>query len=142
MKDRIIDKIREIETLCEELASICPKRFGEYDSDIRSKAACERYVERIVESFVDIAFLIIRLKALSPPDDEKGSFDRLAQEGIITPDLAERLKDAKGMRNILAHQYGMIDDRIVFDAVSDEIPRDAKELIITVKDALKTELIW
>lgn len=138
MKERIIDKIREIEVLCEELASICPKSFGEYNSDIRSKAACERYVERIVESFVDIAFLIIRIKVLSPPDDEKGSFDRLAQEGVITRDLAERLKDAKGMRNILAHQYGTIDDRIVFEAVSDEIPRDARELIITVKKALKT----
>ncbi|MBI2139232.1 DUF86 domain-containing protein, partial [Candidatus Woesearchaeota archaeon] len=53
------------------------------------------------------------------------------------PDLlSERLKDAKRMRNILAHEYGEVDDEIIFHAVKEEMPRDIKEFISLIKKSL------
>ena len=38
------------------------------------------------------------------------------------------------MRNIIAHEYGKIDDKIVFEAITEELERDVKEFIKKVKE--------
>jgi hypothetical protein len=38
----------------------------------------------------------------------------------------------KGMRNILAHEYGKINDELVFEAITGEITADAEEFIASV----------
>ena len=77
------------------------KNFNEYVNDPKTKAACERYFEKIIEAVVDLAFLIIKEQGLKLPEEEKEAFDILALEKIIDKELAEKLKDAKGMRNIM-----------------------------------------
>ena len=37
------------------------------------------------------------------------------------------------MRNILAHEYGEVDDEIVFNAVTEELEKDAIEFIKNIK---------
>jgi len=121
---RVNDKINEIETYLNELEEFLPKNFEIYKKDIKTRAACERYFEKIIEAVVDLAFLIIKIRKYKIPEDDKEAFDILANEEIITIDLAERLKDAKGMRNIIAHQYGKIDDNIVFLSITSELIND------------------
>ena len=89
----------------------------------------------IVEAAVDLAFLIIKDKNLKTPEEDKESFDILAKEKLITEELAAKLKDAKGMRNILAHQYGNVDDKVVFYSITEEIVEDVNKFIDTVKKA-------
>ncbi|MCH7723429.1 MAG: aminotransferase class I/II-fold pyridoxal phosphate-dependent enzyme [Bacteroidetes bacterium] len=48
-------------------------------------------------------------------------------------DLEEKLKEAKGMRNIIAHEYGKIDDVLVFEAVTEELIPDVKEFLNSVR---------
>ena len=114
---RIKDKIEEIEAYLTELSEITPKDFEEYFGDSKTKAACERYFEKIIEAVIDLAFLIIRDKDLKIPEEDKEAFDVLSEKGIIPEKLAEKLKDAKGMRNLIAHEYGSIDDEIVFHSI-------------------------
>ena len=41
------------------------------------------------------------------------SFTVLADHGVIEPELAARMRSAAGLRNLLAHQYGIVDsDRL------------------------------
>jgi uncharacterized protein YutE (UPF0331/DUF86 family) len=131
MKGRIQDKVREIESYLREMGRIHPKSLNEY-LDIKNKAACERYFEKIVEAVVDLAYLIIRDLKIETPEDDKIAFKRLAEEGIIADKLVEKLKDAKGMRNILAHEYGRINDSIVYNSLN-ELEKDVKELVKSVK---------
>jgi len=135
MKMRINDKISEIEKYLSELQEFIPSNFKRYLRDIKTKAACERYFEMIVEAAVDLAFLIIKDKNLKTPEEDKESFDILAKEKLITEELAAKLKDAKGMRNILAHQYGNVDDKVVFYSITEEIVEDVNKFIDTVKKA-------
>jgi uncharacterized protein YutE (UPF0331/DUF86 family) len=132
---RIDDKVEEIERLLDELATIVPTSQDDYASDLKTRAACERYFERIVSVIVDAAFLVVKSRGIKAPEDEKAIFDALATADIITPDLARRLKEAKGMRNILAHEYGVVDDEIVFHAITEELEKDAREFVTAVRTA-------
>ena len=126
---RINDKIDEIQEYISELEEIIPSDFESYQKDHKTKAACERYFEKIIEAIVDLAFLVIKDKGLKTPEEDKQAFDILAQESLISAKLAESLKDAKGMRNIITHEYGSIDDEVVFQAITGEIVDDAKQLL-------------
>ena len=126
---RIEDKISEINKFLEELESIIPSSFEEYRSSLEKKAACERYVEKIVEAATDLAFLIIKDRKLRIPQDDADAFNVLLDSRIIDKDLAAKLKNAKGMRNIISHQYGNIDDEIVFESIAKELGRDVGEFI-------------
>ena len=83
----------------------------------------------IIEATIDLAFMIIKEKGLRIPEEDKETFDILEKEQIITKELSAKLKDAKGMRNILSHQYGNIDDEIVFESITEELDRDVREFI-------------
>lgn len=126
---KIKDKIGEVEKYLGELGSIVPSNFKEYKQSFEKKAACERYFEKIIEAVVDLAFLIIKDKGLKIPEEDRETFDILAEEEIISGKLAAKLKDAKGMRNILSHQYGQVDDEIVFEAITEELDKDVIEFI-------------
>ena len=136
MEERINDKINEIEKYLEELERDMPENLEEYLADSRRKAACERHAERIIESIVDLAFLFAKHKKFDAPREEEGIFLVLASKEIISDELAKNLKEAKGMRNILAHKYGEVNDAIVFHAVSEELRRDAEEFIEKISEQL------
>ncbi|MBW2981996.1 DUF86 domain-containing protein [Candidatus Woesearchaeota archaeon] len=134
---RIKDKLEEIEEFLEELKDILPSSFDEYKRNFEKKAACERYFEKIIESIIDLAFLIIKEKGFKIPEEDKEAFDILTNENIISKELAKRLKDAKGMRNIIAHEYGKIDDELVFHSITEELEKDVLDLINSVKNILR-----
>ena len=112
-----------------ELSKIVPSEFDDYKSNKLVKAACERYFEKIVEAVTDIAFMVIVKRKLRVPEDDIDAFRILLEHKIINEELYKKLKQAKGMRNILAHQYGTINDKIVFEAISEELDKDVKKFI-------------
>lgn len=130
---RVEDKIEEIENYLSQLQDIVPDNFQAYDGDMKSKAACERYFEKIIEAVIDLAFLIIKDKGFRIPEEDKEVFDILSAEKMISKELASKLKGAKGMRNIIAHEYGKIDDRIVFESITEELMKDVREFIGNVR---------
>lgn len=136
MNSRIDDKIKEIHKFLGELLTIIPSNLEDYSNNLEKKAACERYAEKIIEAIVDLAFLIIKEKRFIIPENDLQVFDILVKENIIEEDLSERLKEAKGMRNILAHEYGEIYDEIVFTALTEELISDAENLIKQIKEKI------
>ncbi len=133
---RVLDKISEISRYLEELEEIVPATMEEYKSDLVKKAACERYVEKIMEAITDLAFLAIKAKRLRMPEDDADAFSILLESKVIDEALSKRMKYAKGMKNIIAHQYGRIDDETVFDAVREELGKDARQFVECVKKSL------
>jgi uncharacterized protein YutE (UPF0331/DUF86 family) len=132
---RIKDKIIEIEKFLEELETIIPNSIEEYSSSLEKKAACERYIEKIVESATDLSFLIIKAKKFRIPQDDADAFSILLENKIIDDKIAASLKNAKGMRNIIAHQYGKVDDEIVFHSITEEIVDDMNAFLDSIEKA-------
>ena len=137
LRERIEDKIKQIDEYIKEVESFKPSNLNEYLEDTQKKAACERYIEKISESAVDLAILFIRLKKLESPEDDDTSFQILAGSNIITQELARKLRDLKGMRNRLAHRYEEVDDKSIFEAVNKEIEKDINEFVNKIKNTIR-----
>jgi uncharacterized protein YutE (UPF0331/DUF86 family) len=68
---------------------------------------------RAVQLAVDMATHAVASAGLPPPTTMGESFDRLAEAGRISTDLARRLRGAVGFRNIAVHAYDRIDWTVV-----------------------------
>jgi uncharacterized protein YutE (UPF0331/DUF86 family) len=139
IKSRIDEKIEQINVFMEELFDFVPKdlELEDYKNDGKTKAICERYFEKIIEAAEDLAFLIMKYKDLKRPEYENEIFDILHKSNIISDILAKRLKDAKGMRNFIVHQYGKIDDVLIYHAIFEELEKDINEILNNIKEVIK-----
>jgi uncharacterized protein YutE (UPF0331/DUF86 family) len=135
--NRIDDKIEEILVFLEDLDEIIPESLDDYISNKEKKAACERYFEKILEAITDIAFYVIKMKGLRIPRDDGDSFEVLKENKIISDIFSKRLREAKSMRNIIAHEYGKIDDEVVFESIKEQLIPDVEEFIKQIKEFLK-----
>ena len=130
---RINEKINEIQKYLDELKETVPNTLEEYKSNKIVRAACERYFERVAEAVTDLAFIVITQKKFRIPEDDIDSFRILEENGVIDNELYNRLKDAKGMRNFIAHQYGQINNKLVYEAITEKLDKDIKEFIDKIK---------
>jgi len=126
---RINDKKGEINNFIKELQEVMPQDYEEYTTSTEKRLASERAFEKIIEATNDLAILIIKNQRIPLPTEDEKAFDILAKANIISKKSALKLKQAKGMRNILAHQYDNLDEEIIFEAIHDKIIHDVQKFI-------------
>lgn len=114
-RERILGKVAELDSYLSELRQILPKSFDEYVRSIEKRRACERLLQIAVEAAIDICAMLVQGLRLGLPAEEDDVFEKLAQHGVLSQKMVETLRRMKGFRNILVHEYGRVDDRIVFD---------------------------
>ena len=71
-------------------------------------------LERAIQGCVDLASHVIADADLPAPTTMAESFDQLQSLGVISAELASRMKKAVGFRNIAVHAYQRIDWEIVY----------------------------
>ena len=81
----------------------------------------ERYLHLACESVLDIAHHVIADAGLAIPATYKEAMDVLAVKGLIDEDLATRLKDWMGLRNVLVHLYLEIDHARTHRAIKQDL---------------------
>jgi uncharacterized protein YutE (UPF0331/DUF86 family) len=112
-RGRVAARIDELDGYLRELDQIKPRNRTEYE-EIEKRRACERLLQISVETVVTICQLLVSGLRLGLPAEDNDLFEKLSNEGLISPELTETLKGMKGFRNILVHEYGKIDDALVF----------------------------
>ncbi|MBI2651908.1 DUF86 domain-containing protein [Candidatus Woesearchaeota archaeon] len=130
---KINEKINQIQKYLDELMETVPNTLEGYESNKIVRAACERYFEKVIEAVTDMAFIVITQKKFRIPEDDIDSFKILEENGVIDNEIYNHLKDAKGMRNFIAHQYGQINDKLVYEAITEELEKDVREFISIVE---------
>lgn len=83
-------------------------------SDLSKKFALERLLQIAVESVTDCARLLVAIEDWRRLRDERDAWVILAEQNVITKDLAEKITKAKGFRNILVHEYVEVDPDLVY----------------------------
>lgn len=58
---------------------------------------------------------------LDVPAAYRDAFLALGERGVLPRDLAERLAAASGLRNLIAHRYGVIDSRRIYEIASTQL---------------------
>lgn len=119
-RERILAKIDELDGYLREIRQIMPSDFKAYQK-MPVKRACERLLQISVESAIDICSLLVSGLRLGLPAEEDDLFDKLEEAGIISSSMKEQLKKMKGFRNILVHEYGRVDDRLVFEVLQNRL---------------------
>ena len=137
LKERTEKKINEIESYLNNLISFKPETFEEYKSNLQKKWACERACERIAEGLVDLAIFLIRIKEINYNEEDEKAFGVLLKNKVIDENLCEKLRNLKGMRDHIAHRYGEVDDKIIYDAINDEIENDTNDFLDVAKRVIR-----
>ena len=114
--ERVLAKLDELDSHLRELRSIAPARFEEYLA-IEKRRACERLLQVCVEAVIDTCAILVTGLRLGLPAEEDDLFEKLARRGVISSAMSETLRRMKGLRNLLVHEYGRVNDQIVFDTV-------------------------
>jgi uncharacterized protein YutE (UPF0331/DUF86 family) len=79
-------------------------------------------LERAIQQCVDLAAHVASSEPDGlPPTNMAESFSRLARAGILSEDLAARMRGAVGFRNISVHAYQKIDWAIVYSIVTERL---------------------
>lgn len=74
-------------------------------------------LERAIQQCVDLATMRLADTDDPPPASMKEAFELLARAGVLSHDLAVRMRAAVGLRNILVHEYRRVDWAIVFHVI-------------------------
>ena len=116
-KDRILVKIDEMDGYLKDLNKITPRDFAVYQK-VEIKRSSERLIQLSVECVIDICRQLVKGLSLGLPAGENDTYTKLLKEGIITEETASLLQNMQGFRNILVHEYGVVDDELVFEIIS------------------------
>lgn len=82
--------------------------------------AIERVIQLIVDEVIDVNNYIIDQMHFSVPDDFQTSFRILADNKVVSPELADRLAPIVGLRNRLVHRYETIDRDMMLQMIQKE----------------------
>lgn len=116
-RERVLAKLDTLDGYLRELQSIAPASIAEYRAT-EKRRACERLLQIAVECVIDVANLFVSGLRLGLPAEENDVFEKLEEHGVISPEMVGVLKQMKGCRNILVHEYARINDEIIFEAVT------------------------
>ncbi|MBI3824419.1 MAG: DUF86 domain-containing protein [Candidatus Rokubacteria bacterium] len=119
-RDRVLAKLDELHGYLGELRSVVPGRYEDYQQTA-ARRACERLLHIAVEAVLDVCALLVTGLRLGLPGEEDDLFEKLRRGHAISEPLADTLRRMKGLRNLLVHEYGRVNDRMVFDVVSQRL---------------------
>jgi len=87
----------------------------EYLADVRRRDLAAFYLFLAVQECIDLAVHWIADAGWAPPDEAGAAFDVLADAGVIDRTLVDALRRATGLRNRIAHGYGRVEHRRIYD---------------------------
>jgi len=104
-------KLTLIEESIELVNEHLPENFNEFSCLGLIKDGIYKRTEFAIENVIDICAIINSDLGLEMPDSDESIVVSLARAGILTDDMADKIKRMRGFRNIVLHRYGEIDDR-------------------------------
>lgn len=95
------------------------------DSDLQD--IVERNLQLAIESILDIGQHLIASSAWEPAEDYADVFTILHQHSVLSDALFSRVRGMAGFRNLLVHEYAVLDHAQVFEILRDHLD-DLEEL--------------
>lgn len=117
-KDKIEQRLVKLEQAMRKLKEIALQSWEQYNNSEALRDRAERNLQVAAQACIDIANHIIADRGYRTPQGYAESFSVLAEEGIITDRLADKMKMVAGFRNILVHDYLEIDNKIVYSSLN------------------------
>jgi uncharacterized protein YutE (UPF0331/DUF86 family) len=117
--DLVAKKLAFIETRLRELSTLA--RLDRVREDLKEERFVEHTLQLAIQAALDVASHIVSDERLGEPATNRELFDRLAAADWISRDLAAKLGDMAGFRNVLVHGYQDVDLDLVVDAAANRL---------------------
>lgn len=104
----------------------CIKRIqqdfqADFKQDYTKQDAVILNIERACQAAIDIANRYLKNNNLGIPQSNRDSFLKLEINGIITPELSQKLQSMAGFRNLAVHDYSSLNLDVVIDIVENHL---------------------
>ena len=110
-EDRVRRLLRGIETDVQFLGRYVDRPAAEVLADEALLRGIKYALITAVEGCTRVAHHIAVAQGWPVAETNADAIRQLGREGVLTPELAGSIAQAVGLRNLLVHQYGDIDDR-------------------------------
>lgn len=119
--DRINIRLKKLLEYIDQLKTYIPTTKKELIEDADKRGAAERYLQLACEVVIDIANILNAEFRFRPADDAKESVKILGEVGVLDKAFANEFADMAGFRNILVHDYLVIDYEKVADILNNRL---------------------
>jgi uncharacterized protein YutE (UPF0331/DUF86 family) len=114
-KELLLARLEALDTYLAELDHYAQYTFEEMVNDFVKYRAVQHSLQLAAQVIFDIASHIITADFHSRAQEYREMITELGKVGILEPDFAQRLAPLAGFRNILVHDYLVVDPVIVHD---------------------------
>ena len=128
-----IERVRKCVSKLNKIARSRTKEEFLRDSDAMDIA--EHNIQVAIQCVLDISNHILADMKAGAPDDHRKIFAMLASHAVLPEDLALRLAQMSGLRNVLVHEYLEVNPEILYRAMTEELS-DFDEFIKVVTKLL------
>ena len=120
MVDRAIvgAKVAAIRDATDRIHRVLPPEAGAFEADRTTREVVVLNLFVALQETVSLATHWLADSGMDVPGSYREIFIALAERGKIPRDLAQRLAAAAGLRNLVAHQYGVLDPARVYAMAS------------------------
>jgi uncharacterized protein YutE (UPF0331/DUF86 family) len=130
-----MDKLRKLRY--EEKIELISDRIAHFDINPQTKI--EKWglfyaIQTSIETVFDLIAMLIKDMGIVVKDDEDNVM-RIVEERELDTSLGQQLKAAKGMRNVIVHQYNEINEELIFDSLS-ELKKLIKQWLNIIQETL------
>ena len=123
MVDRTIlaSKIASVRDAVARIRAVLPADIEAFVSDRTTREVVVLNLFVALQECMSLAAHWLADEGVDVPQTYGDMFRRLGERGVISGELAVRLAAASGLRNLVAHQYGILDSRRVFTLASERL---------------------
>jgi uncharacterized protein YutE (UPF0331/DUF86 family) len=117
MVDRAVlaAKIAAVRDAVARIREVVPREPGAFLADRTQREVTILNLFVAIQECLSLAAHWLADAGLDVPQGYGQVFERLGERGVIAPDLAARLAAASGLRNLVAHRYGVLDWRRIHE---------------------------
>ncbi len=122
-QQKILEKLQSLDEYLKNLKILQKeiKSEKQFLNDFHYYGLTERYLQLASQCLIDVLDLIIIEQKIKKPDNRKEVISLLYNQKIISEELASRLEGISGFRNILVHEYGKINRKMVYKNLNKNI---------------------
>jgi uncharacterized protein YutE (UPF0331/DUF86 family) len=124
--EKVVYKFQQLDEYLKILAKISKTPKETFLKDKILIGSAKYYLQVSIECCLDVANHIIASEKLRAPRDYSDSFLVIQEEGLISSELGDKLRQMAKFRNRLVHLYGEIDNTNVYEYIKGEL-KDIEE---------------
>lgn len=109
----LVNKAESIERCLRRVAEEYRGHEDELQTNFTRQDAIVLNLLRACETAIAMAMHVVRAQRLGVPQSSRDAFDRLQEAGLLTAELAGRMKAMVGFRNVAVHSYRALDLAVV-----------------------------